>query len=836
MCATVIGIVRSADGLHALTYEAGDPSDHPWQRAQTYALRPLAESSKPELWTAWRALASVSEWNDAALGDVLAVLRHTVPSLDVPRDLPALGAEVHAPPEPRATAAHPRAFRGTKYRPPKPPQPEPVDVRPYLLTRRHTDHLMEQLGQPRGIDPYAAWNHGVNAVTFDPAFVTYLLPMFRGCAWSEIGAFAAVARTLELHASPEVRAALVGVYVAADDPVLALGWWTHVLAHPAEQRVETAQLISASGVARLPAPDAAFAADIARLTAVQQWCVYRGLACGAAPAYILSGIALDAMAPLKIEDVPPGKADVTTLVDATTARLTKAMEEDSGADFWRVHLWRLCGYQPELIELLGSAQFSELDPEAAFWLIRVASSPRWSPETAEQEWRELARILPLLVEFAARLRSEYQRKFVEMMGEIYWSAVDDDHCVTHALAKAVDYCFRLSKPPFVTDAVIAMVMPCMALVHEDGLQSWSDRKALCAAPDASWRVLEEACRRRNDAHMLRCGLNRLERFAPTLMVSTFATTPSALLQTADLLATISFESAKRVLVEYAMSPLADPALANATLERLCELVAPIARAGGPNPIRRALRRHLAGEVGLSDAQLRGHRERIVAELDVVRLAAIRQAVERVLAARVGIETIETPTVRHAIAMLANVDVHRRQLRRMITATLAGDRTWRLRHPRTIEWFARHPKLDAAVWIDGIETRGEIAGIGEVRIAVEKDALEALKLGTYVGSCLGRGGNLEYSAAAIVLDVNKHVVYARDARGTVIGRQVVAISEAEQLVCFAVYSTAKRELLEPLFRDHDRAFAAKLALPLCSDDYEIVSILSREWWDDSAWEV
>jgi hypothetical protein len=87
----------------------------------------------------------------------------------------------------------------------------------------------------------------------------------------------------------------------------------------------------------------------------------------------------------------------------------------------------------------------------------------------------------------------------------------------------------------------------------------------------------------------------------------------------------------------------------------------------------------------------------------------------------------------------------------------------------------------------------------------------------------------------VLDVNKQVVYARDARGAVVGRQLVAISEAEQLVCFSVYGTAPRELLEPVFRDYDRAFAARLGRPSCVDDYEIASILSHAWWDDMAWD-
>src|SRR5262249_54619534 len=153
--------------------------------------------------------------------------------------------------------------------------------------------------------------------------------------------------------------------------------------------------------------------------------------------------------------------------------------------------------------------------------------------------------------------------------------------------------------------------------------------------------------------------------------------------------------------EYVRSPLADPSVADTPIEQLCALIAPIARAGGPNPIRRALRLHLSGEEKLSDAQVRGHRERIVSDLDIIRLAAIRQAIERFLAARVGVQKIETPTVRHAVALLNNVAGNFRQLKRMLTATVAGDSEWRLRHPRTQEWFARHPKLDRELWLEGI---------------------------------------------------------------------------------------------------------------------------------------
>lgn len=163
--------------------------------------------------------------------------------------------------------------------------------------------------------------------------------------------------------------------------------------------------------------------------------------------------------------------------------------------------------------------------------------------------------------------------------------------------------------------------------------------------------------------------------------------------------------------------------------------------------------------------------------------------------------------------------------------------WRLRHPRTREWIARHPRIDLSTWFAGFELRTEIAGVGALRIAIETDPLEALKLGTYVDSCLGRGGHFPHSAAAVVLDVNKQVVYARDERGAVVGRQLLAISEADDLVCFEVYGTAKPEAMQPAFGDFDRGLASSLGLRIFGDpddDYEIASILSHEWFDDGAW--
>jgi hypothetical protein len=127
-----ISIVRTADRLHELVHEtsASSTADEPWRIAQRVMLQP--HEASPRLAAAWQALACVTAWNDETLRHVTTILVDTVPSGDDAGELAALG-DVEPPAPPRATAAHPRAYRGTKHKPAKPARTRPVDVRGYLL-------------------------------------------------------------------------------------------------------------------------------------------------------------------------------------------------------------------------------------------------------------------------------------------------------------------------------------------------------------------------------------------------------------------------------------------------------------------------------------------------------------------------------------------------------------------------------------------------------------------------------------------------------------------------------------------------------------------------------
>ena len=92
-----------------------------------------------------------------------------------------------------------------------------------------------------------------------------------------------------------------------------------------------------------------------------------------------------------------------------------------------------------------------------------------------------------------------------------------------------------------------------------------------------------------------------------------------------------------------------------------------------------------------------------------------------------------------------------------------------------------------------------------------------------------------SAAAAVLDINKTIVHARNQRGKVVARQLMAISESDRLVCFDIDPSSVAKEIKQAFVDFDKAFASHLGLPLHREESEespeISNPVSHNWWDD-----
>jgi hypothetical protein len=118
----------------------------------------------------------------------------------------------------------------------------------------------------------------------------------------------------------------------------------------------------------------------------------------------------------------------------------------------------------------------------------------------------------------------------------------------------------------------------------------------------------------------------------------------------------------------------------------------------------------------------------------------------------------------------------------------------------------------------------------VMLALEDDPVEVLHMGRHFGTCLSPAACNFFSAVANAVDVNKRVLYARDARGAVVGRCLLALSREGGLLTFHPYA-------------HDRGLSfdhlvAQFAEPLAAEMGTVViprggveSLVAPEWYDD-----
>src|SRR5262249_44442000 len=165
--------------------------------------------------------------------------------------------------------------------------------------------------------------------------------------------------------------------------------------------------------------------------------------------------------------------------------------------------------------------------------------------------------------------------------------------------------------------------------------------------------------------------------------------------------------------------------------------------------------HSRGEFDFSKRRIYRYRSVLFENLNLSRLEALELEVLKTLGnAHLRHENKEN--MLHALQVMHQIKDNKRSFKRFMKNYLSGNVQYAFEHPRTQQWIRRHNTLDLALWTAGIDYISDTEKFGRIKIEMEKDPLEVLRMGTYVGSCLGLGGCNAYSAAANVLDINKQV--------------------------------------------------------------------------------
>jgi len=862
----LLAIVRSPAGLiglvsrrsaEATSRAGGAPSTPPGYEVVRTPVARLAPRHRaaPELTRAWDRLADAVPHGALVLADVLHVLVATVPSAVRAERAPLRLADARPPR--RATAAHPRAFKGTRHKPPKPAARARCDLRGDLCVEANTRRLLSALWPERGgaahhlrgrgldpaalrrllspsaapLDPYLLFHHdSPSRVPLPAVFVERVLPSLGGAPLSTLRRMAVLHDRLGMDAE---LAALGARLLRAAGHERGLGWWNVIESQPPERRPTFLALALETGACHeAPAPiDHATWRHLghdAPADVYERWTqvVLESLAHRRNTTYIATGIRFAAA---HARDATFGRVDDAADFDDAAEALIDRVLPPSWTGHDRMALWATCGAIPAFASYLRATPWESFSPTQTERLLRFFMDLRWrgvaDGAVSPPLWRAIRSGLPRLETRLREVGDGYVPQFLWDLGEIV-DRMDTPKDIEDRLSLAIDLLARLNRPPLSDDGHIAWATSHLLKLPPD------QRTRVLNAGDAGFHRLDRACRRENDAFLIACGLGVLVEQAPRLVADSFLTAPGPLFRAARQLGTLSRESRRELLTACRKRPLfAD----DVERRRLPQLVALMRTEPGAT-IPRALRAHLEGTRGLTAGQLERHERVLREQIPVLRLAAVQAAVEQRLIASVGVATVRRDAL-PALALLQWASENKRGLRRFLRRYLIGDTDYLRQHPATRQWARRHPRVDIDLWTHGIERRVPGENGSEVVLRIEDDAIEVLNMGTYVGSCLGLGGSFSHSAAAVLLDVNKQVIYARGPRGEVLARQLVAISDDDRLVCFQVYPQSVSRAMRKAFAAYDTALAAALGIERleASASYTVDHVLSQDWYDDIAWD-
>ena len=185
-----------------------------------------------------------------------------------------------------------------------------------------------------------------------------------------------------------------------------------------------------------------------------------------------------------------------------------------------------------------------------------------------------------------------------------------------------------------------------------------------------------------------------------------------------------------------------------------------------------------------------------------------------------------------IAGTRSLESPARDLAWRILTVRAGEPPWDLRDHAANRRFLREAAAHGVrvdPWVDRAPVRVvDVGHRGTLRVTIERDPLQLLHMGRWFDTCLAPSESNYFSVFANIADVNKQVVYARDGRGRVVGRVLVALTRSFGLLSFHPYAHDAR--VRSLLREYVMALAEALDVPVV-DRGEVESLVARSWYDD-----
>lgn len=820
------------------------------------------------LWHSWKNLRHADLLNPDTLTDVLIVLIETCPYFEKPDPEPPILKIQNPQRQRKKTAANPRGLAREKRK----KQPDTINLQPYLCDRKNIKKLLthwapywpramkklkqvgydtSQLSQvnPGGLNALGVYliTHFPSAppscrIDFPDGFSQAILPVLKNRDWKEIPEYLKDYYDLELENDEELRGGISRLLYLAEKNEAR--HWVQVLTglQPTHRKNICVNLIR-SGLAKQIPGKASMISTTSLLNKIPQkklktyadtlvW----GLRDALSHSYLEEGMRIAWKYDLyfryyPVYDCPDYPADYFNKVYSYL---------HPGLEYSEVNLmdiWYECGTNPRFIELFRKINFMAHPPFTGrifldFFYNFLWEKIRDNRNISRYLENEIGNIENILIS----LPEAYQEEFLDNLRE-FITGLTQLQDFKRVMPVAYRFLERVCRPPWskgnnATQAVYFLLLHLPAKKTE----------AFLNAEDSCFQKLEKACRSQNNRRLLRRGMEAMCRHSIEFTLDSFMKFPGTFCRVAKNLGTLPKHLRHQLVKQLLRHPLMKIDLPKISAKRLHHLIQNKCPENIKNPIPKKLRQHFEEGVELTPNRITGYSQKFKEKIPQLRLELLDHLVWERLQKPFG-KAPKKDDWEHTFQMLYWMDDNRRSLKECIRSYLNGNWDYVEKHPETRRWLRKIPELDFEKWKQGLTQRQELAKQGTVHLEIEQNPLEILKMGTYVGSCLGLGGQYTFNAATVLLDINKQVLYARNSNKKVLGRQLIAISKNNQLVCFSVYPQKTPAPIKKMFLEYNREFSRKIGLPLLKPDknsnedveYEIESILSQDWYDDNLWE-
>jgi len=146
-----------------------------------------------------------------------------------------------------------------------------------------------------------------------------------------------------------------------------------------------------------------------------------------------------------------------------------------------------------------------------------------------------------------------------------------------------------------------------------------------------------------------------------------------------------------------------------------------------------------------------------------------------------------PAWDNALLMLESVTHNRRVLRRVLRESARGNGTWMFDLEPNRAFLSRLAAagVSAEAWLAAHARTIQIGG-AVLTAYTATDPIEVLQMGSLFGTCLSANRFNAHAAVAAAVEANKRVLYVRDGAGRILGRQLLAITAAGEIIGFTCY--------------------------------------------------